>query len=274
MLKAWRAWKALTDEQRQIVQDKKVKLNRPVDEMIALLKPIADMDKTLNTSGVGMGCLMVIAAIALAIGGFIASDAWNLPGWLTGVWLLGSLALFIAPLVMWARTRKLDVSDNLRQSVVPMLLVFRDDIDASAPLELELDLRQPMVKEKLLREVKPRQRLTETFYSDPWMAADATLVDGSRLRWSVVDTIRHRSVTKKGSSGKWKTKTKDAKKCTVDVELTVRNKAYAVSGAEAGEKKSTLSAKKRLKLQSATPVDPKEIIHVITDLFRRVEPAK
>jgi len=273
MLKAWRAWKALTDEQRQIVQDKQVKLNRPIDETIALLKPIADMDRALG-AGFGMGCVMIIAAIVLAIGGSIAIDALNLPGWVTTVWFLGCLALFAAPIVMWARTRKIDVSDNLRQCVVPMLLVFRDDIDAGAPVELTLDLRQPMIKEKLLREEKPRARLTETYYSDPWMAAEVLLVDGSRLRWNVTDTIRHRNVTKKTSSGKWKTKTKDAKKCTVEAELTVRNKAYAVSGAEAGEKKTTLSAKKQLKLQNALPVDPKEIIHVITDLFARVEPAK
>jgi hypothetical protein len=183
-------------------------------------------------------------------------------------------AIFTVCLILLLMTPKIDLSDNLRVCVLPMLYVFREDVEPGEPMELTLDLRKPMAREKLVREEKPRERLTETYYSDPWMSADAVLVDGSRLRWSVVDTLRHRSVTKKGRSGKWKTKTKLSKKCAVDVELTVRNKSYEVSGGEAGEKKTTLTASKKMKHDGAGPVDPKDIIEVITDLFKRVSPAK
>jgi hypothetical protein len=176
---------------------------------------------------------------------------------------------------MYLKTRKIDVSDNLRGAVLPMLYVLRDDFDPNEGMELTLDLRQPMVKEKLLREVKPRDRMTETFYNDEWMSAEGVLVDGSKLRWSVADVIRHRSVTKKTASGKWKTKTKDSKKCNVDVELTVRNKSYEVSGtAHAGEKKTTLKTSRTIKLAGLTATDPKVILEVIAELFKRVDPAK
>src|ERR1041385_6553397 len=255
MLKAWRAYKALNEEQRQIVAQKQVGLVRPIDELIALLKPIADMDKILGSGGCATaGCTMVLVII-LGYFGFMASAAFNLPNWLLVLWLLICAAAFIYPLVMYSKTKNIDVSDNLRTSVMPMLYVLRDDIDPQQSVELVLDLRAPMAKEKLLRTETPRQRLTESFYSDPWMSAEAMLIDGSRLRWSVTDLIRHRSVTKKGRSGKWKTKTKDSKKCTVDVELTVRNKSYEVQGAEAGEKKTSLSEKKTMKLSSANSVD-------------------
>jgi len=273
MLKAWRAYKALSDEQRGIIEQKQVKLNRPVDELIALLKPIADMDK-LVPSGCGVA-LAMFGCVALAIVLNIVAEAMNWPGWTKGVGVLVCIGLFVGILIMFLKTRKIDVSDNLRGAVLPMLEIFRDDFDPGESMELALDLRQPMAKEKLLREVKPRERLTETFYSDPWISAGATLVDGSRLRWSVIDTIRHRSVTKKTARGKWKTKTKDSKKCNVDVELTVRNKAYSVSGqGEAGEKKTTLSASKTMKLPGVAATDPKLIIEVITELFQRVSPAK
>lgn len=274
MLKAWRAYKALNEEQRQIIAQKQVKLTRPIDELIALLKPIADMDKVLGSGGCAqLGCTF-FAAIFLGIAGNSAIIAMNLPGWLVFVWIGLWAVLFLFTLVMYFKTRNIDVSDNLRISIMPMLYVLRDDIEPQESVELVLDLRAPMAKEKLLRTEKPRERLTETFYSDPWMSAEAILVDGSRLRWSVTDLIRHRSVTKKTRSGKWKTKTKDSKKCSVDVELTVRNKSYEVQGGETGEKKTSLSDKKTMKLTSANAVDPQVVLGVITDLFRRVQPAK
>jgi len=273
MLKAWRAYKALNEEQKQIIEQKQVRLVRPIDEMIALLKPIGDMDK-LVTSGCQVGCIMFIV-VAAAIGSQIGAESINAPGWLRVVTLLILAVLFFFPLVMYLKTRKIDVSDNLRGAVLPMLYVLRDDFDPNEGLELTLDLRQPMAKEKLLREDKPRDRMTETFYNDAWMSAEGVLVDGSRLRWSVVDVIRHRSVTKKTSSGKWKTKTKDSKKCNIDAELTVRNKAYEVSGAaDTGEKKTTLTASKTIKLAGVTATDPKVILEVIAELFQRVQPAK
>jgi len=274
MLKAWRAWKALNDEQREIVAQKQVKLVKPIDELIALLKPIADMDKLLGSGGCAMLGCTTFAAIFLGIVGNSAVIAAGLPSWITLVWFALWIGVFIYTLVMYLKTKKIDVSDNLRGAVMPMLYVLRDDFDPQEPVELKLDLRAPMAKEKLLRVDKPRERLTETFYSDPWMSADAVLVDGSRLRWSVVDTIRHRSVTKKGRSGKWKTKTKDSKKCSIDVDLTVRNKAYEVQGGEAGEKKTSLSVVGATMKASANAIDPKIVLEAIAELFQRVSPAK
>jgi len=273
MLKAWRAYKALSEEQRQIIEQKQVRLVRPIDEMIGLLKPIADMDK-LVTSGCAAGCTMFLV-VAAAVGSQIAAEWLNLPGWVKPVLLLIFAALFVFMLVMYLKTRKIDVSDNLRGAALPMLYVLRDDFDPREAMELTLDLRQPMAKEKLLREVKPRERLTETFYNDAWMSAEGVLVDGSKLRWSVADVIRHRSVTKKTSRGKWKTKTKDSKKCNVDAELTVRNKAYEVTGeAEAGEKKTTLTVSRTIKIAGVAATDPKIILEVIAELYQRVQPAK
>jgi len=271
MLKAWRAYKALSDEQKKIIKEKQLKLRKPVDETIALLQPIVDTAKM--SKGFGPGCVMALAILA-GIGGLIYGSNENWPGskMLTLVLICG--AIFVVSLILRLMTPKIDLSDNLRACVMPMLYIFREDVEPGEPMELTLDLRKPMIKEKLVREEKPRDRLTEKFYNDPWMSADAVLVDGSRLRWSVVDTLRYRSVTKKGRSGKWKTKVKLSKKCAVDVELTVRNKAYEVSGGEAGEKKTTLTASKKMKHDGAGPVDPKDIIEVITDLFKRVSPAK
>jgi hypothetical protein len=271
MLKGWRAYKALSSEQRQMIDTKQVKLHAPIDEAISSLKGIADMDKYMTWSATGVGCTMALAAIAAI---FLTPVLYSFMQPLGILWLVICALFFLVPLIVYRTTRKIDVSDNLRLSALPMLYVFRDDIDPMEPVDLELDLRQPMCKEKFVREAKPRERLTEKYYSDPWMSANVILVDGSRLRWSVTDTLRHRSVTKRTSRGKYKTKTKESKKCDIDAEVTVRNKAYEVQGGDVEGKKTTLTASKTIKIGDTKPTDPKVIIEVIASLFQRVQPAK
>lgn len=273
MLKAWRAWKALSDEQRKIIRQKQVKLHRPIDELLALLQPVADMDKQMTWTGFGVGCTMFLVFVLGMFGSIFLGNMFDssLPAVL---WGLLCAAFFFGPLVIYRATRDVDISNNLRSSALPMLYVLRDDFDPKEPVQLTLDLRQPMSKEKKLREEKVHANTTDTYYNDAWMSAEAVLVDGSRLKWSVAETLRHRSRTKRSSSGKYKTKTKDSHKCSVEVELAVRNKSYAVTGGEAGEKRTTLTSSKTFKLAGSEPVNPKYILEAITDLFLSVSPVK
>ena len=43
-MKVWTAYRSLGTEQKQILRDKKVELNRPIDVVLALLKPLAACD--------------------------------------------------------------------------------------------------------------------------------------------------------------------------------------------------------------------------------------
>ncbi len=274
MLKAWKIFRSLNAEQRSIVEQKQINLNRPIGELVELLGPIADMDTNMSNAGCSTGCTMFIV-VALCIGGNILANAFNLPGPVHLIWTLLCAFLFFAPLVIYLKTRNFNVSDNMRVTALPLLHLLREDADPGEAMHLEIDLREPMSKEKLLRTEKPRERMSQSFYRDPWMNAELILVDGSRLRWSIDDMLRHRTVTKKARSGKWKTKTKDSRKCSVDVELTVRNKSYEVRGAsEAGEKKSTVTASRTMKVDGANPTDPKVIVEVITEVFEKLSPAK
>ncbi len=274
MLKAWKISRSLNSEQRSIIEQKQVKLNRPIGELIELLQPIANMDTNMSNAGCSTGCSMFVV-VAVAIGGNVAGTAMNLSRSVLSAWFLFCVVLFFAPLVIYLKTRNLNVSDNLRVTGLPLLHLLREDADLTEAMHLELDLREPMAKEKLVRTESPRQRMSEKYYRDPWMRAELVLADGSRLRWSIDDMLRHRTVTKKASSGKWKTKTKDSRKCTVDVELTVRNKFYEVAGAsETGEKKSTLTASKTMKIAGSEPANPKLIVEVISDVFQQLRPAK
>jgi len=269
MREALRAYRSLTDEQRQIIKQRVVTIERPAAEAIALLRGIAECDaavaNTRRSAGCSIGAVIVVALVSIFL--IVGIPFIGIPLFLL---CIGGVIPAIR-LYRWAGT--VDVSDNLRNTAMPVLAVLRDDLDPQQPLKLTLDLRQPTAQEKL-KEQKPEEKIggakiRDTLYEDAWISADAALVDGSRLRWSVTDTVRARRKSYKSRSGKYKTKTKIARKSDIEVQLTVRGKSYAVAG---GEKKETRQARRVVKTAGGS-LDPGELLAPIAELFAGVQPA-
>jgi hypothetical protein len=278
-MNAWKTYRSLSPEQKQIVSQKKLELSRPVDELIALLKPIATCDTLANKSQTRFGCtfgILIVVTIASAI--FFSNLGW-------GPLTLGALLLFIAGAVFtgwfWMMLRGIDVSNNLRQFVVPVLALFREDIDPKSPVHLRLDLSKPIHKLKKTAESDAYKagiyhKVIDTTYVDPWMAAEAVLVDGTKLRWAVTDRIRERKKTKRNARGKYKTKTKYRKVTDIDVQLAMKTKTYAVADAELSDdgKRSKVDVQRSVRSDSLDPIDPRALIDAITDVYRAARPAQ
>jgi hypothetical protein len=278
-MSAWKTYRSLSPEQKQIVSQKKLELNRPVDELIALLKPVAACDTLANKSQTRFGCtfsVMLLLTLAAVI--FFSNLGW-------GPLTLGVLLLFIAGAVFtgwfWMMLRGIDVSNNLRQFVVPVLALFREDIDPKSPVHLRLDLSKPIHATKKTAESDAYKagiyhKVIDTTYVDPWMAAEAVLVDGTKLRWSVTDRIRERKKTKRNARGKYKTKTKYRKVTDIDVQLAMRTKTYAVADAEVSDdgKRSKVDVQRSVRSDSLDPIDPRALIDAITDVYRAARPAQ
>jgi hypothetical protein len=152
-------------------------------------------------------------------------------------------------------------------------------------VRLDLDLSSPTVKIKKQSESAPfalgvYHKVIDTMYLDPWMKAEAVLVDGSKLSWSVTETIRERKKTKRNARGKYKMKTKYSKKTEVEVELGLKKKLYEVTAGPAeaevtsDEKRSTVRLERRLKTDSLEPVDPRALIDLVADVYRSASPVK
>ena len=238
----------LNSEQTNIVRQKQVSLHRPINDLIAILQPVAQWDAAGDTSRRNLGC----SGAAALIGGVVL---------LFFFWPLGIVfaAAGIVLLVVWNRKKSEDLSDNLRQCAVPFLVALREDF-GDDPLEIKLDLRPPMSKEKQTGKEKV-DKVTTTTYSDPWMSGQGVLHDGSRLRWSVAETIIEKSYWKRGSSGKSKLKTKRKKRVEIEADLTLKAKTY-------GEKQ-TLHGEAKLKHATIDPIPPDEIINVIAGLYKQ-----
>lgn len=278
-MQAWKTYRSLSTEQKQLLSQKQFDLSRPADEWLSLLKPIAACDAVANKAQGRFGCTFALLIVVT-----IASPFFLLSGGVSPMKLV-ALALIVAVTIavgmFWTWLRRVDVSDNLRSFVVPILALFREDIDPKTPVRLRLDLSKPTAKAKKTGESAPfsqgvYRRVVDTSYVDPWMEAEATLVDGTKLSWSVTDRIRERKKTKSNARGKTKTKTKYTKKTDLEVRLALRTKTYALAGAEVSSdgKRSKVEVQRSLRTDSLDPIDPRALVDAITQVYRSARPAK
>ncbi len=275
----WSAYRALNEEQRRVLKTKQLSLNRNVEGVIALLQPIAAYDRVGDQARRRFGCTAGIAlAVTIALIFFsVNAPAVQIPA------VVAALLTILAGYA-WIWSRGLDLSNNLRQFMLPVLSVFREDIDPSQRVNVKLDLRPPTTKEKLQRKSDPYAmgsyyKVVDRFYVDPWASAEMPLADGSMLRWSIVDHIREQVKTKRNPRGKIKSKTKYTVKTAMDVELALRSDAYSVEVSDAdrvkaGEKKKAIRVKGRHKRETLDGLDPKVFIDMVAGIYRRATPAK
>lgn len=278
-MNAWKTYRSLSAEQKQILSRKQLEINRPVDEILALLKPLAACDAMGNKVQTRFGCTFGIAIVVSIVLAVVFSNI----GWsaltLAAIAAVVVVTIGVGWFYFWLRG--IDVSNNLRSFAVPVLSLFREDIDPKHPVRLRLDLGQPTAKQKKTGESAPYKlgayhKIIDTTYVDPWMSAEAVLVDGTKLSWSVSDRIRERKKTKRNARGKYKTKTKYTKKTDVEVALSLRTKKYVLADAEVSldGKRSKVEIQRSIRSESLDPIDPRALIDAITDVYRNARPMR
>lgn len=281
-MKVLSAWRSLNAEQKRILLEKRLELNRPVDELLALLKPLAACDAMADQSRTRLGCsfglgLVLTVAVSIVLGNTVSFTA----GMAAAVVML-AVTIVLGYFYFW--TKRIDVSNNFRQFVIPVLSVFREDIETAHPVHLRLDLGSPTVPSKKQSEKGPYKegvyhKVIESTYLDPWMSAEALLVDGTKLSWRVTDSIRERTKTKRNPRGKYKTKTKYKKKTDLEVTLRLRKKTYDVTAPADAEvtsdaKRNVVSMEREIRSASLDPIDPKALIDLIADVYRNARLTK
>jgi hypothetical protein len=271
--------KSLSDEQKAILADKKVKLNRPADELLNLLKPIAAFDVAAAPARKQAGCSLAVLIVLSVI---VAIYGLNQEGNLRTVCLALAGAFIVAAIVngrTWVRLKGADVSDNLSKIVIPFLAILREDVAATEPVELDLDLTAADAKEKLTQTIEPKTKgypkLVTSVFMNPWFEGNAVFADGTQLKWKVIDRLRVTKKTKKNPRGKIKTKTKMKVRSDVRVTMAFPTKRYAPKhNAVPGEKRHEVKLAKRTKGAADTPQGFPMLIDLIADGYRKVTSQK
>lgn len=265
-------YRSLDAEQKRILREKQVDLNRPVDDLLKLLNPLASCDKVADKARTPLGCTFGLAIVAAIVLCFVLP--W--PALAVPLVLVVAIVLITGFLFFW--TRRVDLSNNLREFVLPVLTLFREDIDPRHPFHMKLDLRSPLSKAKKTGESAPYKRgayhkIIDSTYVDHWMTAEGVLVEGTRLWWSITDSIRERKKTKKNPRGKYKTKTKYTKKTKIEVEVGLQKSSYELQGnagdkVKAGDKRNAVQIARRQRADSLDALPPRALIDIITGVYQ------
>ncbi|MBS1911772.1 MAG: hypothetical protein JST22_07285 [Bacteroidetes bacterium] len=247
----------LSDEQKAIVTSKRADARHTPSEWITMLGEIAAFDRVgdrdRSRAGWGCGTSIILSIICLAV-----------------FWKAAIVPIVIAIIfaIRYANLKKVDVPNSLRESLLPLLALLREDMDAGAMLRLTFDLRDGTRKENMLAEesLPPRRyiSLKELRYSNAWFSGEGALADGSSVAWEITDLIRIREVTKRSSSGKIKMKKKNRVRRVIDMRVGLRQDEYVWHGggdAIDSLKVSTKSGDKRTVVKLRRVVEDGSTLH-------------
>ena len=243
-----KAFKALTQEQQQLVTEKRLSGARSPDEWLGLLGPVLAFDRQAE----------------------IEHSGWFARRFARHHRLAPGVRAFVAPLLAVLR------EDH--DPACPLELTL--DCTGAAHKDKATRTSDPYDKGAY-------RKIVDTFYDDPWLQGRAQFADGADVRFAVIDHLRSSRKTKRSASGKTKVKTKGKKKTEVDVTVAfpARNyRAVSASGAPApdvkasvksGEKRTVVRMRRVLAAGSADAVpDPDVLLELLGAAYARVDPSR
>jgi len=154
-------------------------------------------------------------------------------GYVSYIFALGGLLLWIAAFVMARSLRRSDILDFSPRynGTKEILYTLRDDLKPGATFLGHLDLTGSMNETKVARETKDAASRTTQHFNDPWLSLKAKLYDGNILRVSAIQkTKKRKSYWKTNARGKMKSKPEKFKGThqELKVRIVVNPEAYAI----------------------------------------------
>lgn len=277
---AYNNYRALRPDQLELLSKKQMSASRTPAEWISYLGGLAAYDRTADALRRAAGWSILIA---LVLGFVVAGILDNL------LLFLPFLLLMIIAIILYFRLKRDDLPNSMRQTILPLVALLREEMESDAQLHLRFDLTGARRKEKQQgagRPLPPGRYIkgTETIYKDHWFEGKGTLADGTAAEWSVTDMIREREVTKQGRSGKIKTKTKHKVRRLLDVRVGLRQEDYALADAtqsggkgrdrvaiKEGEKRNVVKLRRIVNENRIdAPFDPRHIFDLLAGAYNRV----
>ena len=195
--KVFRLYKSLEKDQLQFVLDKKVEDTLTIEDWLKKLHGIAEMDSIGDESRKQSGNLSVFFGI-LTIATFILT----LYQPILFFFPLAFLILFIYFVVTFFLLRKIDIGNNMRLFIVPMLEHFLRQGSIKKAFSLRMDFSHPITKERLTENDEEDNSKPGNIYRHHWMDGKMVFNDGVKITWEIEDLINKRNGNIINESGK------------------------------------------------------------------------
>ena len=186
--KVLRIYKSLDKDQLQFVLDKKIEDTLTLGEWITKLHGIAEMDTIGDDSRKQAGNLSIVFGILS-----IATIILTISKPVLFFFPIGFLILFIYFVVTFFLLRKIDLGNNMRLFIVPMLEHFRKKESVKEAFSLRMDFSHPITKERVSESEEEENQKPGSVYRHHWMDGNMTFDDGVKITWEIEDVISKRT---------------------------------------------------------------------------------
>lgn len=219
-------------EIEQFFQQKQVSGQFRPMKWLKILHRLSQVDKAGDTKRkkirtLMISCIILVVLSLISLAWTIDHDAWQISAGGMALGVIGAISARI-----WISSlKKDDLFNNLRLTAKPIMTLMQEDFLPSQKVKLEIDCKGPMQDKWLSEKIpKPRRgtlpRIGTTCFTYPWMQGAAVLKDHTQLNWELIAVVRHRNITKRGSSGKVKIKHKYKIKHRAQVRMRFSKSMY------------------------------------------------
>ncbi len=222
----------LNAEQKKLVQEKKIETSMKAKKWLEFLRQIAFFDRLRDQAHrkLKTGAIIVGIIDLIMLGGVFSYSI------VAAVLFVLLLIFFIFLIIRFKKIKNIDISNNLRLFVVPLLVALKEEIDPNTKVFIKMDLTDALhstkLKDTILPQGKRYPKITTFMYNNPWFEVRAQLNDKTILQWDIEDIIRHRKIRKISASGKLKFKEKFKVKHIISMKLLFSKDLYTIKSRE------------------------------------------
>ncbi|MFN8258909.1 MAG: hypothetical protein U0W24_24690 [Bacteroidales bacterium] len=218
-------YNSLTAEQKQFVDSKKVNSTQKIKKWIDLFRPIAQMDKLNDTKRKRKSVWLWVLGISSF---FLLFFSIGFPLLLIAVLIL--VLIFIIQFRKLNALNKIDIGNHLRLFLMPFLVVMKEESEEDAKASLVFDAMPSTNQKFFVKQInnnnKGYPKIITSLYNHPWLETEMLLADGTAIQIEIIDFVARKDITKRGSSGKVKSKVKFKIKHNVKLRVNFSKSRY------------------------------------------------
>ena len=213
--------KQLNPSQKDFLKTKTLQGKTTLEELLEFLKKLKEYDELGDAARKQLGMVLLFCGIGIFAGIVCAATGFSQ--------ILGMVIIAVAVIcafvfgIIFSRLKGYDLPDQLRNLIVPLLTILKEDMAPNRPVEVSFDLRG-RTRDKQTSDEKPKMmsgypKVRYTRFTDEWFTFRTKLVDKTAVQLKCISFIERRGITKRSRSGKIKSKTKWKNRAVVDLSL-------------------------------------------------------